>query len=71
MHNFMYVMKKLLLILFVFIASIETIYSQEFLGKNKAEVKAQFLERIGNGEFTKSFGYDAYLYIWSCKAHGS
>lgn len=59
----MYVMKKLLLILFVFIASIETIYSQEFLGKNKAEVKVKFLERIGNGEFTKSFGYDAYLYI--------
>lgn len=61
--NFMYVMKKLLLIFIVLFTLIGSINSQEFLGKNKAEVKAKFLERIGNGEFTKSFGYDAYVYI--------
>ena len=56
--NFMYVMKKLLLIILVFIVSIETIYSQDFLGKNKVEVKAKFSEGAGNGDFIKSFGYE-------------
>lgn len=61
--NFMYVMKKLLLILLVFIVSIETIYSQDFLGKNKVEVKAKFSEGAGNGDFIKSFGYEGYMYV--------
>ena len=61
--NFMYVMKKLLLIILVFIVSIETIYSQDFLGKNKVEVKAKFSEGAGNGDFIKSFGYEGYMYV--------
>lgn len=62
--NFMYVMKKLLLIFIVLFTLIGSIDSQEFLGKNKALVKKEMQKNKGNGKTNdiKSFGYEAYMY---------
>lgn len=57
-------MQKLSLMLFIFILFVEVGYSQNYLGKNKVDVKKEFFKKQGNGRVSdiKSFGYAGYLY---------